>query len=364
MFGSLLRFSRSWAARHAYWASASLVTIVTFFGLVTDPILHAANVDVIYVLAVLIAAVEWGRGAAVFTASLSAVVFAYAFIPPRFTFAFTDLPYLVTLIAFVAIALTTSTIAARARDATRAQAARAVAEARSQAKDEILSKISHELRSPLNVVMGWIQLLDQADGDRERLNRGLASLQQSARLLVRLVDDLLNASRVNSGKLSVLLQPTDIGRVVARSVDIVLPTADQKRVQVQSRVDQTADVLADEQRIEQIVTNLLFNAIKFTPAGGSVEVRLSRVDNTVELSVADTGIGISPEFLPRVFEPFTQADASHATQGLGLGLSIVKYLVDAHGGAIEARSDGPGCGATFVVRFPALSPQYQRAEMH
>lgn len=337
-----------------------MVAVATVFGLVTDPILHAANIDVIYVLAVIVAAFEWGRGPAVFTASMSAVVFAYAFIPPRFTFAVSDLPYLVTLLAFVAIAMTTSAIAARAREATRANAARAVAEARSQAKDEILSKISHELRSPLNVIMGWIHLLDRADVDPEKLSRGLTSLQQSAQLLGRLVDDLVNASRVSSGKLSVQLQPTSIAPVVARSVDIVMPAADQKHVQMQARVEEAGDVLADEQRMEQIVTNLLFNAIKFTPTGGCVSVRLARVAGTVELSVSDTGIGITPEFLPRVFEPFAQADAAHAAQGLGLGLSIVKYLVDAHGGAIEARSDGPDRGATFLVRLPSLAAQYQR----
>ena len=361
MFGSVVQFFRSWSARRPYWASAALIGAVTLFGLVTDPVLHAANVDVVYVLAVLVSAVFWGRGPAVFTALASAGVFAYCFISPRFAFAFNDLPYVITLLAFVAIALATSALATRARELSRAQAAHALAEARSQAKDEILGKISHELRSPLNVVMGWIHLLERADGDREQLSRGLASLQQSAQLLVRLVDDLLNASRMKSGKLSVDLQPTTIAPVVARAADVVAPAAEQKNVRLQLDVSDAGDVLADQQRMEQVVTNLLLNAIKFTPPGGCVSVRLARVAKSVELAVSDTGIGIPADFLPRLFEPFTQADTRNAAQGLGLGLSIVKHLVEAHGGAIEAKSDGPGRGATFIVRLPALSPQYQRA---
>jgi signal transduction histidine kinase len=350
---SIRRLS-GWANRHPYGASSALMALVTAVGFVTDPYLHSPNLDMLYLLIVLVSALQWGLRPAVFTAVVSTVVFDFCFIVPKYELTITDISYVISLVGFLAVALATSTLAVRARQLVKEQEARARAESANAAKDEILSKVSHELRAPLTAVLGWIHLLQESRSDGERLERTLARLQHSAQALADLVDDLMEASRLNSGKLPLNPEPLELAPVVASALDVVSVPAEAKRIRIDARLQETGIVLGDPKRLRQAVINLASNAIKFTPEGGRITVTLERDDSHVRLTVADTGAGIPRRFLPRVFEPFTQADDKNPQGGLGLGLSIVKHLVEAHRGTISAASDGPGRGATFTVRLPVV----------
>ncbi|MFO0601525.1 MAG: PAS domain S-box protein [Polyangiales bacterium] len=229
------------------------------------------------------------------------------------------------------------------------------AEEANRAKDELLSITSHELRTPLNAILGWSHLLRGGALSEEQRARAVETIERNARVQVKLVDDLLDFSRVVTGRLRLSLAPVDPARVVEAAVEVVRPAADAKDVRLQVLLDPDAGTLnGDASRLQQVVWNLLSNAVKFTPKGGRVYVRLRREDSHVEVVVGDTGAGIEPAFLPQVFQPFRQQDATitRTHGGLGLGLAIVKHLVELHGGTVEARSDGPGKGATFVVRVP------------
>jgi PAS domain S-box-containing protein len=229
------------------------------------------------------------------------------------------------------------------------------AEEASRAKDELLSITSHELRTPLNAILGWSRMLRSGSLDDAKQARALETIERNARIQVQLVEDLLDFSRVVTGRLRLALAPLEPAQVVEAAIDVVRPAADAKNVRLQVLLDPDAGMLnGDASRLQQVVWNLLSNAVKFTPKGGRVYVRMQREDSAVEIVVSDTGIGIESSFLPHVFQPFRQQDATitRTHGGLGLGLAIVKHLVELHGGTIEARSDGPGQGATFVVRLP------------
>ena len=237
------------------------------------------------------------------------------------------------------------------------RSARMAAQRATRIKDEFLATLSHELRTPLNAIVGWIQLLRGAGSSVKPadLERGLDVIDRNARAQVQLIDDLLDLSRVITGKVRLDLQQVSMIEVVQRTMHSVEPAAAAKGIRLKAILDPApAKVSADSGRLQQILWNLLSNAIKFTPKGGQVQVLLQRVNSHIELSVSDTGIGIPPEFLPQVFERFSQRDssASRSFGGLGLGLAISKQLVELHGGAIRASSQGPGLGATFVVELP------------
>jgi signal transduction histidine kinase len=346
---------RSWPDRHPYTVNLAMIAAVTALGFATGPVLRPTNLNILYLLVVLVSALKWGQRPAIFAAIASALVFDYCFIQPYFSFAITDLAYLVTLLGFVAVAVVTSRLAARAHRVILEHAARERAEARNKAKDEVLHKISHELRSPLTALVGWTQLLGLSELNREQISHSLSGLDHSVQLLRRLVEDLWDASGAGSGKLRVHLQPTALSPCVAKALDVVVGAAKQKCIHLDSGIESVGEVLADEVRIQQIVTNLVSNAIKFTPAEGKIVVRLSRDGEEARLIVSDTGIGIPNEFLPQLFDPFTQADPKNSHGGLGLGLSIVKYLVQAHNGRISVRSDGEGRGTTFIVCLPVTA---------
>jgi signal transduction histidine kinase/CheY-like chemotaxis protein len=235
------------------------------------------------------------------------------------------------------------------------QAARAAAERANRLKDEFLAMVSHELRTPLNAMLGWSDMLRRGQIAEPRHERVFQAIYDGARRQAQLIDDLLDVSRIISGKLRLERTAVDLATIVDDAVQSMQLAADAKplRVVVEPGAPSGA-IEGDAARLQQVVSNLLSNAIKFTPPGGSVHVRLKRSPRWVELIVADTGQGIPAEFLPSVFEPFRQADGSmtRAHGGLGLGLSIVKHLVEAHHGSIRADSAGPGKGATFVARFP------------
>jgi signal transduction histidine kinase/ActR/RegA family two-component response regulator len=251
--------------------------------------------------------------------------------------------------------------ALRAREAqlrdvlAREQAARTEAQEADRAKDDFLVGLSHELRTPLNAMLGWLTMLRTGTVREDRRAHALAVVERNARHQARLIEDLLDVSRILLGKIAVDLRPLDLAGVAAAAVESLRPSAAVRRIGVTIRqTSPSALIQGDAARVNQIVWNLVSNAIKFTNEGGSVAVELTDESSGVVLSVCDTGIGIAPEFLPHVFERFRQADTSttRSTSGLGLGLAITRHLVELHGGSIEARSDGLGRGARFIVRFP------------
>jgi signal transduction histidine kinase len=222
-------------------------------------------------------------------------------------------------------------------------------------KDEFLATLSHELRTPLNAILGWTKLLRSPAVPAAGLDRALEKIERNALVQARLVEDLLEVSRIASGKLRLDVKPLDLAAVTTTAIDSIRPAAEARGVTIDRQFDGHAfPTAADPDRLQQIVWNLVSNAVKFTPAGGSVTVRLRRAGELDELSVSDTGIGIDPAFLPNVFDMFRQADASstRAHGGLGLGLSIVRNLVEMHGGDVRVESAGLNTGARFVVTLP------------
>ena len=233
------------------------------------------------------------------------------------------------------------------------RAARSEAERATRLKDEFVATLSHELRTPLNAIVGWASIL-RADRRGETITQGVEVIERNAKLQAQMIEELLDMSRILSGKLLFELEPTDMAELVEAAVAAVRPTADARGVLLNTTVSRCRNVNADPARLQQVTWNLLTNALKFTPRGGQVNIGLREIEEQVEMTVSDTGQGIKPEFLPFVFDRFRQADASTTRRhgGLGLGLSIVKSLVELHGGSVEVDSPGEGRGATFTVRLP------------
>lgn len=223
-------------------------------------------------------------------------------------------------------------------------------------KDEFLATLSHELRTPLSAILGWGRiLLERLKEAPEDVRRPLETIMRNADAQVRLIDDLLDMNLIVSGKLRLDVQAIELAPVVLAALEVVRPAASAKGISIRTTIDPTpAPALADPNRLQQVIWNLLTNSIKFTPKGGKIDVVLQRINSHIEIVVQDTGIGISPEFLPQVFDRFRQADASTSRRvgGMGLGLSIVKQLVELHGGTVHAASGGEGQGASFVVNLP------------
>jgi signal transduction histidine kinase/ActR/RegA family two-component response regulator len=237
------------------------------------------------------------------------------------------------------------------------RAARSASEKMSAIKDQFLATLSHELRTPLNAIVGWAQILLAGNRRESDMQKGLETIERNARMQAQLIDDLLDMSRIVSGKVRLDIQPTDPSSIIDAALETVRPAAEAKDIRFEKAVDLATGMLsADPNRLQQVIWNLLSNAIKFTPKGGKVQVVLERVNSHVELSVTDTGIGIKPEFLPHVFERFRQADSTTTRRygGLGLGLSIVKHLAELHGGTVTVTSPGEGKGATFTVSLPLM----------
>ncbi|WP_334186606.1 MHYT domain-containing protein [Noviherbaspirillum sp.] len=239
----------------------------------------------------------------------------------------------------------------------RERAARAQAEKMSAMKDEFLATLSHELRTPLSSILGWTQLLRLKAHDKATLEKGLETIERNARAQAQLISDLLDMSRIISGKVRMEMQPIALQSVVDAAIATITPTAQTKNIVLESQGDADIGLIAgDAERLQQVMWNLLSNAVKFTSAGGKVQVVSRKMDGYASVTVSDTGIGISPEFLPFVFDRFRQADSSTTRRygGLGLGLSIVMQLVELHGGTIRAESDGEGKGARFVMQLPLV----------
>jgi signal transduction histidine kinase/CheY-like chemotaxis protein len=240
----------------------------------------------------------------------------------------------------------------------REQAARASAEAANRTKDEFLAIVSHELRAPLNAVLGWSEMLRNDVLDKHRRERALEVIYTNAKRQRQLIDELLDVGRIMSGKVRLERAPVDLASVVRNAIEMVQPLADAKHIRLTFDADQLpGSFYGDVARLQQILGNLFSNAIKFTLDGGAVHTDVSRKNGVVEIAVSDSGIGIPREFLPHVFEPFRQADGSTTRRhgGLGLGLSIVRHLVEAHAGSIRVESGGEGRGSTFTVRLPVVA---------
>ena len=228
----------------------------------------------------------------------------------------------------------------------------------SRLKDEFLATLSHELRTPLNAIVGYVRMMQSDLLTGEKRTRAMDTVARNVTSLTQIVEDVLDVSRIISGKLRLDVQPVDLPPVIQNAVETVRPAADAKGVRLVTIVDpRAAPVSGDPERLQQILWNVLSNAVKFTERGGRVQVRLERVNSHVEITVSDTGVGIPAEFLPHVFDRFRQADAgiSRTRGGLGLGLAITRHLVELQGGRIFAESDGPGKGATFRIELPLRS---------
>ena len=239
----------------------------------------------------------------------------------------------------------------------REQAARNQAEVASRAKDEFLGMLSHELRTPLNAIIGWTHMLSRQKLDADMFNRATETIDRNARLQGRLIEDMLDVSRIISGKLRLETEPVDLPTVISAAVDTVRSAADAKDIRLELVLAYGASlVLGDPMRLQQVLWNLLTNAVKFTPKGGHVQVQLRRIDSYLELTVSDTGPGIDESFLPYVFDRFRQADSTTARKhgGLGLGLAIVRHLVELHGGTVEVDNRAEGHGAVFTVTLPVM----------
>ncbi|HEY0512600.1 MAG TPA: response regulator [Thermoanaerobaculia bacterium] len=243
----------------------------------------------------------------------------------------------------------------RARLLVLEQAARRQAEEANRTKDEFLATLSHELRTPLNAILGWVQVLRAGKLDAAASARALETIERNSRAQAQLIADLLDVSRIITGKLRLDFKPVELRRIIDAALESVRPAADAKGILLDVSVSPLASpVLGDADRLQQVVWNLLSNAMKFTPRGGRVEVRLREAGASADIRVTDSGIGIRPDFLPYVFDRFRQAEGSitRTHGGLGLGLSIVRHLIELHGGTVEVESEGEGRGATFIVRLP------------
>ncbi len=244
-----------------------------------------------------------------------------------------------------------------AHDVTTLVTAKQEAETANRLKDEFLATLSHELRTPLNAVLGYTQMVRGGVIEPQRLPAVLATIERNAKLQEQLISDVLDVSRIITGKLRLDVRPVDLTRVIQDAIETVTPAATAKGVRLQSTIDQPGvPVAGDAQRLQQVVWNLLSNAVKFTPRGGRVQVRLERVNSHVEITVSDTGQGVAPEFLPDLFQRFRQEDGGFTREhgGLGLGLAISRHLVEAHGGGIEATSPGKGHGTTVRIELPLM----------
>jgi signal transduction histidine kinase/ActR/RegA family two-component response regulator len=390
------------AARHAlppsrlasYGVAALAVAAAATLRVPLLPVLGNSNPFTLFYPAVMLAGWVGGVGPGLLATVLSTLTAWYFFIPPAFSFRLARGSDYVQLFLYFLVGLVITwlnetrhrglrRIAAahrterqqresarrgeqeRDRLLTMAEAARRDAETASRSKDEFLASVSHELRTPLNAMMGWAQLLQMTRGDEQKLDRGLGIIVRNAKLQAQLIDDLLDISRIISGKMRLDVRQVDLIDVIDGALEAVRPAVEAKQIRLQRLLDPlAAPVAGDADRLRQVVWNLLANAVKFTPRDGRIEVRLERVNSHVEILVADTGAGIAPEFLPHVFDRFRQYDGSITRQqgGLGLGLSIVRHLVELHGGAVRVKSPGLGQGATFAVTLPVAIAQIDAAD--
>lgn len=355
------RLMRAYAAAVAAAAAALLVSRLIW------PLIDPSG-SPLFLAAVVVSAWYGGLGPGLVTTGIAVLAKLYFFMPPTGSLLVDDVATVLYLVVFVLVAVLISSLTGalrRAEAANRAlaaqeRAARAAAEAANRAKDVFLAKISHELRTPLQAISSWAHLLGRARHDDGVFANALAALHRGITAQSHLIDDLLAASRIIAGKMRLDIERVMLDPVIDAAVGTVTAAAAPPHPSIHVAGDPSAGpVLGDRARLEQIVCNLLSNALKVTPPEGRVDVRLEHEDETARIVVADTGRGIPSEMLPRLFEEFWQAhpEGPRSPDGLGLGLAIVRHLVQLHGGTVHAESAGPGHGATFVVEFPLARPR-------
>ncbi|HET7341332.1 MAG TPA: ATP-binding protein [Methylomirabilota bacterium] len=348
--------ARAWVVALASVVLAALFTTILW------PLLQPAGTPLFFA-AVAVSSWYGGLGPGLFATVVAAVVSEWFFVPPMHG---VTLGLLVRGASFVVVALLVASLYQRARRAQRQaealararewllrdeQAARAAAETASRAKDEFLATLSHELRTPLNALVGWTWWLRRGDLDPERRDKALETIDRNAKAVAQLIEDLLDVSRIITGKLRLSMRAVNLATVVEAAVAAVQPAATAKSIELAVVLDPVPTLRGDPDRLQQVLWNLLSNAIKFTPDKGTVTVRVEAAADTLRFVVRDSGQGIGPDLLPHVFTRFTQGGGRRGG-GLGLGLAIARHLVELHGGAITAESEGEGHGTTFVVALP------------
>ena len=316
----------------------------------------------IFTLSVTVAAWYGGLRPGLLATALSALLGAYFFIEPLYSFRINTAER-IEVVVFLGIGISISVLS-QARLSAQAklqqllaseQDARSSAEEANRFKDEFLATVSHELKTPLTAINGWARMLRRGRLNTTESSRALDIIERSAKSQNQLIDDLLDVSRIITGNMRLNVCPIALGSVVEAAVEVVRPAVEAKGIYLSVTLDPSAEpVSGDAERLQQVVWNLLSNAVKFAPNGGQVKVKLRRVNRYVEITVSDNGHGINPEFLPYVFDRFRQEEGGMNRQkgGLGLGLAIVRHIVELHGGTVQAMSEGLGKGATFTVTLP------------
>jgi signal transduction histidine kinase/CheY-like chemotaxis protein len=355
-------------ALRGYAVAGAAVGAATLLTAVLRPAL-GGSISPLFFAAVVVACWSGGLRPGLAATALSALVTEAVFFPPIYRL---DAGSIVRGFAFIVVALLTASLYSRAREARlraeqlaaareellkQEQAARADAETAGRAKDEFLATLSHELRTPLNALVGWLWWLRKGELDETRQARALETIERNTQALAQLIEDLLDVSRIITGKLRLKTRVVMPAALADAAVEAIRPAAIAKSIELVTTIDPSAGpVFADPDRLQQVMWNLLSNAIKFTPEKGRVTVTLARAGAEVMLQVGDTGKGIAPTLLPYIFDRFRQSETVVATSlGLGLGLSIVRHLVEVHGGRIRAASPGEGLGATFTVTLPVYT---------
>jgi signal transduction histidine kinase/ActR/RegA family two-component response regulator len=361
-----------------YFVAIAVTAVVFTARFLLNSTLGDAAPLLMFTLSVMVAAWYGGLGPGLLATALGAILGEYFFIAPLYSFHIHSVAELIEEGLFLGIGIAISILsqarlsllAKRQQLLASERDARTAAESANRLKDEFLSTVSHELRTPLTAIKGWAAMLRAGRLDAAQVDRALETIERNAMSQKQIIDGLLDVSRIITGRMCLDVAPLKLGSVIEAAIEAVHPAAEAKGIHLSAMLDSTAEtVWGDAERLQQVVWNLLSNAVKFAPKGGHVEVRLERADSHVEIAVADNGRGIKPEFLPYVFERFRQEDSGMNRQqgGLGLGLAIVRHLVELHGGTVHAASDGPDKGATFTVSLPIaaarpVSPEELRAK--
>jgi signal transduction histidine kinase/ActR/RegA family two-component response regulator len=351
-----------------YAVALAAVAVAGVYTAILWPLLQPVGTPLFFA-AVVVSSWYGGLGPGLTATGVSALIADWFFVPPFYEL---NAGTLVRVAAFVLVAVLTASLYERAHRAQRdaealararewvlrdEQAARAAAETASRAKDEFLATLSHELRTPLNALVGWTWWLKRGDLGPERRERALETLDRNAKAVAQLIEDLLDVSRIITGKSRLSLRTLELPAVVDAAIASVLPAATAKHIELRVTMVALGAMRGDPDRLQQVVWNLLSNAIKFTPEKGVVTVTVERVAESAVVVVSDTGQGIPPDALPHVFDRFMQGAAARQIGGLGLGLSIARHIVELHGGRITADSEGEGRGATFTMTLPLAGVQ-------
>jgi signal transduction histidine kinase len=343
---------------YAFAVFASALALVLTL-LVDDPRVEP-NTLLLFLAAVMCSSWYGGIGPGLATTVLSGIGAFYFYISPPLSFEFNEQSTL-RLLEFVAVSALISVLnEMRRRFQARAERASAEAAAANRVKDEFLAMVSHELRTPLSAILGWTKILRTSSADPSITPQALEIIERNAATESRLVEDLLDVSRLATGHFRLHMHPLDLTPVVQAAIDTVRPGIEAKALDLRAQMHGTAPVLGDQERLQQVLWNLLSNAVKFTPERGSVEVVVEQVNAHARILVSDTGPGIDATALPHIFERFHQGEAdSKRRGGLGLGLAIARHVAELHGGTLRAESAGRGKGARFVLELPTLADRAQ-----